>query len=504
MSPRLGREDRERLAAAVGALVVLLGAVLSGVAVGGVAAASGPVYATADGSDSVQYSSGDTFTVTVGSDATNVSAYQANLTFDPGVVELRSVSGTDDFSDPVTNRGNGWVAFNQYRSSDTDGPVFATLTFEVVGDAGDEAAFSFVRAETKLANSAGQEESITGYEGLTLSVPSEPTPTETPTPTPTPTPTETPTPTPTPTPTETPTPTPTPTPTDAPDENAPDPDADSGSDESGDGGDDDDSGDSSNDGGGGGDSGGSASSGGDGGGESGGELSGPPRLATYSSMVLRETALTTTFGGTSPTFERLELRFGEEVFGKYRTVEYERLPSGLSSERNVSSDVTAFNVEPPSDARSTTGRVTLVVKRQAVADRNLSVDSLRVERYDDGAGEWRAIETEVVDSDDETVTLRTEASEFGWFVVTGAAGAQAESPTETQTATTTGGSTASPSPSVTVTEEPPDASETGTTDASEGGTTDSPDGTETGTPGFSLITAIVAAATALGYLRFRR
>jgi len=154
--------------------------------------------------------------------ATNVTAYEANVTFDPDVVTVVT-AGQRDFPTPeeTVDRENGWVSLSASREEPVDYPVLASLVVRVSSDAepGTETELSFVEADTTLTNATDGELTIDAFGTGAVSVlqPDTPAPTATPTPAPSPatTPTATSTDTPTPTPTDTPTPTPTPTPTDA-------------------------------------------------------------------------------------------------------------------------------------------------------------------------------------------------------------------------------------------------------------------------------------------------
>lgn len=156
------------------AVALLVCATVSGVGV--VAAADASVRVTgADGGTSLEGTDGDRFELTVAANATNVSGYQAVLAYDPEVVEVVSVSGTDDFEDPVANvdEEDGRVAFNQYRSSTVDDPVLATLTVEVIGSGGNWTPISFVEPETKLSDDVARERRIGRFDGLTVTVVSD-------------------------------------------------------------------------------------------------------------------------------------------------------------------------------------------------------------------------------------------------------------------------------------------------------------------------------------------
>lgn len=133
--------------------------------------------------------SGDTLTVTLTATGTDIAGYQANLTFDPDVVQYRSASGVD-FSDPVANADQtaGWVFLTQAAADGTDDPTLVRVSFEIVGDG--DPGVGFDQSNT-LLNDADAENVDAGYEtdavsGLTVTTTS-PTPTASPSPTPSPT-----------------------------------------------------------------------------------------------------------------------------------------------------------------------------------------------------------------------------------------------------------------------------------------------------------------------------
>ncbi|WP_256295750.1 cohesin domain-containing protein [Haloarchaeobius salinus] len=98
-----------------------------------------------------------TATVTLAAEGSDVAGYQANVSFDPDVVRVQSVSGAD-YSDPVQNVNNedGWVFLTQSQSDGMDDPELATITFEVVGDEGDRSTLSFVESDTRINDGAGE------------------------------------------------------------------------------------------------------------------------------------------------------------------------------------------------------------------------------------------------------------------------------------------------------------------------------------------------------------
>ena len=121
-----------------------------------------PVAATQDSttlslSSAEAESASDTVTVTLAADASDVAGYQANVTFDPSVVQVQRVSGAD-YSDPVQNVDNeaGWVFLTQSQANGVDDPQLATITFEIVGSAGERSTLSFVESDTRINNGAGE------------------------------------------------------------------------------------------------------------------------------------------------------------------------------------------------------------------------------------------------------------------------------------------------------------------------------------------------------------
>ncbi|WP_327053867.1 cohesin domain-containing protein [Halomicrococcus gelatinilyticus] len=99
-----------------------------------------------------------TVTVTLATDARNVAGYQANLTFDPSVLTVKSIDGVD-YGDPVTNVNNdaGWAFFTQSEAEGSNAPTFATVTFAVVAENDTSADVALVSEDTRLndANAEG-------------------------------------------------------------------------------------------------------------------------------------------------------------------------------------------------------------------------------------------------------------------------------------------------------------------------------------------------------------
>ena len=94
----------------------------------------------------------DTATVRLTADADDVAGYQANVTFDPSVIRVEGVAGTDDFGDPVANVNNeeGWVMLTQSSTEGVDDPVLARLRVTAVGSDGDSTTLSFVGEDTSV------------------------------------------------------------------------------------------------------------------------------------------------------------------------------------------------------------------------------------------------------------------------------------------------------------------------------------------------------------------
>ncbi|WP_440990487.1 cohesin domain-containing protein [Haloarchaeobius baliensis] len=102
-------------------------------------------------------STSDTVTVTLTADGSDVAGYQANVTFDPSVVQVQRVSGAD-YSAPVQNVNNdaGWVFLTQSQADGMDDPQLATITFEVVGSDGQRSTLSFVESDTRVNDADGE------------------------------------------------------------------------------------------------------------------------------------------------------------------------------------------------------------------------------------------------------------------------------------------------------------------------------------------------------------
>lgn len=99
---------------------------------------------------------GETVTVAVQIDGDSIAGYQANLSWDPSVLELASIQGVD-FGDPVTNEHDGWVFMTQSQADGQDSPTVVRLTFTVVGDGGDATELAFAPADTSANDADGSQ-----------------------------------------------------------------------------------------------------------------------------------------------------------------------------------------------------------------------------------------------------------------------------------------------------------------------------------------------------------
>lgn len=206
--------NTSRAVVAAAALVVVVGALPVAFGAGSADSISVGDTVTGTPNGTIDAAPGDTVTVRVWANATGVRGYQTNLTFDPSVVTVESISGSDEFAqtDTTVDNDGGWVAVTQIRSTETSDPVLAEVTLSVAADASSSTSLSFVESDTKFSDSDAESFTPDSFNNVEVAVDngSEQT-TETGTPpgngTATPTPTETGTPpedgTATPTPTET-------------------------------------------------------------------------------------------------------------------------------------------------------------------------------------------------------------------------------------------------------------------------------------------------------------
>jgi hypothetical protein len=133
-------------------------------------------------------------------EATNVTAYEATLTYNASVIRLSVVTGSEDFPEPNvdSNTDDGRVRFDATASDSADSPILAGIVIQVRSEAepGTRTSLSLVAAETMLWNATQSDIDIDAYESGRIRV-REPDETPRPTTSATPTPTVSPTPTPT-------------------------------------------------------------------------------------------------------------------------------------------------------------------------------------------------------------------------------------------------------------------------------------------------------------------
>ena len=97
----------------------------------------------------------------------DVAGYQANISYDPSVVQFVDATG-EDFASPTMNHDNdaGWVFLTASQPEGEIDPTLALLEFEVVGDVDDENLFGFNSdhdIRTTLINDAGQNGNFQEY-----------------------------------------------------------------------------------------------------------------------------------------------------------------------------------------------------------------------------------------------------------------------------------------------------------------------------------------------------
>jgi hypothetical protein len=114
---------------------------------------------------------GETVDVTLSATANDVSSYQANITFDPSIVSAKTAQ-SGDLGSPIVNINNesGWVSLTATQVNGVDDPTLATITFELVGDAGQSSSLGLFEAETGLSDSQGNTISVDEYNQGTVSI----------------------------------------------------------------------------------------------------------------------------------------------------------------------------------------------------------------------------------------------------------------------------------------------------------------------------------------------
>jgi hypothetical protein len=230
-----------------------------------------------------------------------------------------------------------------------------------------------------------------------------------------------------------------------------------------------------------------------------------PPLFTVTDQLTGVTSAELTIGDESETVQRVLMEFSGRTGGQVRVREYAR--PGASTQYPRDSDVvlTVLDLEPPTNVRYDSGTVTFELKQSVLDSLGVSAEDLQIERYDTSTGEWETLETEVVGTSGDTVTIRADVPDFGTYVIS----TRPVEPQVTETATPTPTPTATPTPTPTATETP--TSTPGTTE-----TPDTPEETpeETGTqatettstqfPGLGIVATLVAFVLALLAIGRRR
>ena len=102
-------------------------------------------------------SPGSSAEVTLQTDVSNVSGYEATIEFDPEKLQVEDVSG-EDMADPVVeiDNENGEVFLTQAQAEGADSPQMASIEFEVVGmENGEEADVGLVGSESGVFDTTG-------------------------------------------------------------------------------------------------------------------------------------------------------------------------------------------------------------------------------------------------------------------------------------------------------------------------------------------------------------
>ena len=132
----------------------------------------GTTTVTTDPAGTVAVQRWETVTVTVRATATNVTGYQSALSFDPTVLQVKTISGTEAFAEPVAtvDNANGSVVFNQIRPGETTDPALVELSVQVIGTAGQRGNLSVRTGETRFSNARGETFDPDGSNGVTIAV----------------------------------------------------------------------------------------------------------------------------------------------------------------------------------------------------------------------------------------------------------------------------------------------------------------------------------------------
>lgn len=216
-----------------------------------------------------------------------------------------------------------------------------------------------------------------------------------------------------------------------------------------------------------------------------------------------------TIGDASETLQRVSMSFSGQTSGEVTIREFDRPTAYTDYPRDDDVILTVVDLQPPSDVRYDEGTVTFELTQSALESHGVSADELQIERYDSSTG-WETLETEVVSSDDEIVTLRTDVPDFGTYVISTTAAQQVTAtptatPTETEAPVSTAAATEEPADETEATTDEPDseaqATETAGAAAEEEAATET---TETQFPGLGITVTLVAFVMAVLALLRRR
>jgi hypothetical protein len=112
---------------------------------------------------------GENVTITIRAQADEVAGYEANITFDPGVAEVKSIEPVDIRSwttlNNTRNNERGWLTVTGSNDSGLQSPRLLNITFELHNTTESPSPLSFVDKDTRLnnENSFIQTETTDGY-----------------------------------------------------------------------------------------------------------------------------------------------------------------------------------------------------------------------------------------------------------------------------------------------------------------------------------------------------
>lgn len=222
------------------------------------------------------------------------------------------------------------------------------------------------------------------------------------------------------------------------------------------------------------------------GGSGGGVSTGSRTLFSVTKLLYGGTSIQFDVGQSSDALQSATLTFSNESAGQTTLTERNRPAADSDYPRNYDTVLTVVDTEPPHQAADQPGSVTFVLKRSAVDAADATADGLQIQQYNQSSGNWETLTTEVVATDDDTVTLSADVSRFGTFLVSTVETTTTSTPAATDEPTTADEPTA--------TEEPPQT-QTGTATLQPGQTP--PTTTDTQFPGLGVTVTLVAFVFAL-------